>query len=494
MLLFGKTKIAQEFDKKSIKNGIPSIILMENAAFSLFEEVKKILQKNKFDKIVLFAGSGGNGGDGFALLRQLTNRGINIPNFIVKLFDESKFTEETKINFKMLPKSIKFISMEKITGKILFIDGMIGTGLSRNLSEKYLNAVKFINNYQKSQKQVLAIDVPTGLNSDNGKEMPLSIVANLTVSMGILKTGLFLNQGIENSGKIILGNISAHEKSFKTIKNFVAQNSDFSFKQSKLTDYKNKHGHLLIFAGDLTKIGATIISAKSFLASGGGLVTIAIKKEFIKFLAGQHPEIMLDSVENILKRINDFNIVVAGPGISKPNKETISFLEKFNKTIILDAGMIDFIASNNEFYEKMKDKKIIFTPHFGELKRFFKLKNKKIESEDFLETIKNFNIEKNQILFAKNASSFIKTQTSTIIIPFGAKSLAFGGSGDSLTGILASMLSRENNIVQASINAGLLHRQTGLELEKKYNADFHNILTLIKMIPIALNKLREKND
>jgi len=187
MLLFGKTKIAQEFDKKSIKNGIPSIILMENAAFSLFEEVKKILQKNKFDKIVLFAGSGGNGGDGFALLRQLTNRGINIPNFIVKLFDESKFTEETKINFKMLPKSIKFISMEKITGKILFIDGMIGTGLSRNLSEKYLNAVKFINNYQKSQKQVLAIDVPTGLNSDNGKEMPLSIVANLTVSMGILK-------------------------------------------------------------------------------------------------------------------------------------------------------------------------------------------------------------------------------------------------------------------------------------------------------------------
>ncbi len=494
MIPFGKSEVARNFDAISVKNGIPSMILMENASFSLFEETKKMLEEFSFDKIVLFAGSGGNGGDGFALLRQLKNRGFNLPMFVVKLYDEKKFTPDTALNFKMLPESVVILNLsdaENLCGNVLFVDGMIGTGLSRNLSEKYLRAVNFINHY--SSKKVLAIDVPSGLNSDNGKTMPLSVVADKTVSMGILKTGLFLNYGIEVSGEIVLGNISAHQKSFELIKDFVAQKKDFSFRQSKLSEYKNKHGHLLVFAGDLTKIGAAIICAKSFLASGGGLVTIALKKEFLPFFAGKYPEIMLESVENVKNRVDDFNVVVAGPGILNPDKKMIEFLEIFDRNIVLDAGMIDFIAKNDSFFKKMKKKNVVFTPHFGELRRFFKENG--LNTEDFLEMIENFPLGENQILFAKNSASFIRYDAEICLIPHGAKALAFGGTGDSLTGILASMICREENLFKASIDAGLLHREAGLELEKEFGADFHNMEFLIKSISVAMKNLREeKND
>ena len=167
----GKAVDAREFDKRAVERGIPSLILMENAAFSLFLEVSRVIDKFKPEKIVVFAGRGGNGGDGFALLRILKDRDCSIPMYIVPFFDVKNDFDTGVINvtptvqnWNMLPKSVEMTDLDNISGKVLFIDAMVGTGLKNDLTGRTREGVEFINEYK--DKFVVAVDIPTGLDSD----------------------------------------------------------------------------------------------------------------------------------------------------------------------------------------------------------------------------------------------------------------------------------------------------------------------------------------
>ena len=279
----GKAVDAREFDKRAVERGIPSLILMENAAFSLFLEVSRVIDKFKPEKIVVFAGRGGNGGDGFALLRILKDRDCSIPMYIVPFFDVKNDFDTGVINvtptvqnWNMLPKSVEMTDLDNISGKVLFIDAMVGTGLKNDLTGRTREGVEFINEYK--DKFVVAVDIPTGLDSDTGIIKGIAVVADLTVTMGIYKTGLFASKGPSVSGKIVPGKISAIDDD-GSYNYFVEENVVPESFDIPIDSFKNKNGHLLIIGGDLDKLGATIIAARSFMASGGGLVTAAFSKD-----------------------------------------------------------------------------------------------------------------------------------------------------------------------------------------------------------------------
>lgn len=477
----GKAVDARAFDKKAVEGGIPSLILMENAAFSLFLEVSKAIDVFKPEKIVVFAGKGGNGGDGFALLRVLKDRGYSIPMSVVPFFTihDSPFTNpDSLLNWKMIPKSVQIIEMGAVSGRALFIDAMSGTGLKSDLRGKVKEGVEFINNYKN--KFVVAVDIPTGLNSDNGKIMGEAVVADITVTMGIYKTGLFAQKGPSVCGNIILGKISGMYDEKDQYSYFVEEKLIPPTVKIAVDSYKNKNGHLLVIGGEIDKIGATIIAARSFMASGGGLVTAAFKTELHDKIAGVMPGMMLADIDSVAEKLNEFSSIVIGPGLSKwPFKQSDIF-KSYKGIVILDAGMFDIMNENKEIYDSLKNCKVVFTPHPGELKRYLKASFE----ESWIEQVERFKIEKEHVLVAKSHSTFIKNSSETVIIPHGAKALSFGGSGDALTGIIA-FETHFNGLNDGVKRAVLRHRLVGIELEKRYSATFHDIDKLVELIGLT---------
>jgi len=480
MFRAGKAIDSRIYDRNAIENGIPSLILMENAAFSLYLEVVQVIDSFKPEKIVAFAGKGGNGGDSFALLRILKDRGCNLPMQIVPLFPLTSHaspltSHDTFKNFQILPESVEIIEMDKVSGKVLIIDGMIGTGLEKNLKENFEKAVNFINNY--SDKFVVSIDVPTGLNSDSGRIMGCAVKADTTVTFGMYKTGLFAEKGPSVCGKTVLGKIGAGESNLPETSYFVASADDLESVKVPVDGYKNWYGHLLVVGGEIEKLGASIIAAESFMASGGGLVTAAFKKEIYPDVAGAMIGMMLTDVDEVENSLTKYNSIVIGPGLTEWPFKTVDVFRNYKGVIIADAGMFDLMKNHPEILDSLKNCNVVFTPHPGELSRFLDAD----KSEPWIEQIERFPLEKNHTLIAKSHAPFIKLKGITVIVPHGAKALSFGGTGDALAGILA-FETFANGMEKGSVRAVLRHRQAGIELEKKISASFHNIETLIELI------------
>lgn len=480
----GKTADSRAFDKKAMEAGIPSLILMENAAFSLFIEVKRVIGEWKPEKIVVFSGNGGNGGDGFALLRILSDRVPEMPLFLV---EAAEFKEQNKVpensawaNRMMMPEKVQIIDFKDVSGKVLFVDAMLGTGLKSEISGKIKEAVEFINSYPADDRKfVVSVDVPTGLDCDTGAILGDAVKADLTVTMGIYKTGLFAGSGSDRAGKIVLGHISATQTEKPETSYFVEEDPHVINVKVPLDSFKNRNGHLLVIGGDVEKLGASIISARSFMSCGGGLVTAAFKKEFLPSIAGRMPGLMLTDVAELKNELHRFQALVIGPGLSEIPFD-FGILRDFEGVIVVDAGMFDIMPENRKVVEILKDKKVVFTPHQGEIRRFLKAG----KEEPWISLVERFPLEKNHVLVAKSHATFVRDSEKTVIVPAGAKALAFGGSGDALTGIIARETAL-HGLFEGAVNAVIRHRAAGIELEKRFSAVTHDIEKLVEMIALT---------
>ncbi len=485
MLPVGRADDARRMDSVAITRGTPSLILMENAAFSLYLSLQDILASFKPEKIVVFAGKGGNGGDGMALLRILADRGCDLPLFLVPLFDPKTLSGDTLTNYRMLPSSVTVTKKyRQLTGRILFVDALLGTGLSSALSPEYCKAIDFINEYK--DKQVVAVDVSTGLSSDTGALLPKAIRADVTVSLGILKAGLFLDQGPAHTGDILLGPISAEPVNPPLS---LLEEDDFLPCPPAIDAHKKKNGHVLVIGGDTAKIGASFIAADAFLAAGGGLATVAVPHKALLKLAGRHPAIMLTTTEEALDQPDRWDVVICGPGLHNLPHDLEKFLYKTPARLILDAGIFDHADAS--FFKRFRQKEIVFTPHPGELAR---LAARLGLSGRWDELVERFPLGPRQVLLAKNASSWIRHKKQIVIVPYGARSLSFGGTGDALAGIVASFAARLPSLSQAAINGALLHRRAGIFLETEFSPSFHSISNLIEQVGTALGCLEARHD
>lgn len=470
----GKAQDARNFDKLAMDRGVLSLILMENAAFSLYLEVNELIKEARLRSIVVFAGKGGNGGDGLALLRILRDRGCTLPMKVVPFFNPEELTGDTLANWKILPEDIEICEIPDVSENALVVDAVIGTGLSSKLHGKILETVKYINRLENVK--VAAVDIPTGLNSDTGEIMGDAVKADLTVTFGIYKTGLFAAKGPSVCGKIVLGKISGIYDSIESYKYKVIDENSLESVDVKVDSYKNSNGHLLIIGGDVEKLGATIISAKAFLYSGGGLVTVAFDKDFHPQIAGRMPSMMLTDLKHVGSELDKYDAVVIGPGLMKWPFEIVDVFKDFKGIVIVDAGMFDIIKKDAEVLESLKNCKAVFTPHPGELKRYLDS-----DSEPWVDLVDAFPLEKEHVLVAKSHASFIRNLKEIKIVPHGAKALSFGGTGDALTGILAYETVK-TGLEKGVERAVLRHRLAGILLEKKCGPSCHDIDKLIEFI------------
>lgn len=480
------------------EKGIPSIILMENAARSAAEYLIDIFEESEifYPRVTFFCGSGNNGGDGFAMARHM------IEYCLVSVYwigSTDKMSEETKANFdsiKNLGINLIHIENEEDLETIDFetdcvVDSMIGVGGSENIRGMAYEILKLLSEYQGLK---VAVDAPTGLNTETGVAGDHCFMADITITMFAIKSGMLLNDGSKVCGEIFVAYLGAPESivmQLSKIKSIEEHDLPYILPIRDEVSSKFDYGRVMVIAGSKRFPGAAAMTANAAIKSGAGLVQLystalhpAILPEVIPYevKSTESGSISSNEKEFLLKEIEKANVVAIGPGLSD-DKDTIALVNDLvaeipdDKSIILDADATRIISK-----EKKMRKNIIITPHTGEFSRFSGIDRSEIENNS-AEIAKKWAKELNCTVLLKHIPVIITDGDNSYWNINGNSGMASGGSGDVLTGIIAGLLAQEIEPLEAAAYAAFIHARAGdiyIQEYSEHTLTASNLLDLIE--------------
>lgn len=512
------TSQLREIDEYAISRlKIPSLILMENAALEIFHFIMDAnFQFGINPSVGIICGKGNNGGDGFVVARHLSNAGFNVKVLHTHLPDQ--MSADCRINFQILQnlKSInKNISIKKINSandvqsirnSDLIIDALFGSGFSGDLKDPYDKIIRKLNDF-KSIK--IAIDIPTGLNADNGFTK-LAFKADYTVTLGELKPGLFFNFGPLYSGEVTKGNIGVSEKIFDNLIPTAYLIEPEDALQSLPVKIKNLNkysaGKVLTIAGSGSLPGAASLTARTVLKSGAGASILTFPKSVRNLIHKKLSEVVVQTYEDQLSenfietaigeleaKLNWADVVAIGPGLGRSEATQTAILKilkrKRKYLLVIDADAI--YALSNRKYKLLDLQNSILTPHHGEFSNLLGISLSDLQNNIF-NYGRNFSTSTKSILVLKGSPTIIFTPSGEIFInTVGNPGLAKFGSGDVLTGMTAGILAQHKDIEKAAIAAVYLHSLTADILKSEMTEYSYSAEDLIKSIPKAIMFLRK---
>ena len=427
----------RSLDKRAIEEfHLTEDILMENASLGLKNYITKKFKKNS--SILIVCGSGNNGADGISLARLLQNK------FEVSLYliNEPK-TEIGKLQLKRA-KSINVNFVNQIFQADIVVDCLFGTGLNKELDEDSVSLINSLNNLNSFK---IACDIPSGLNS-LGQVIQTAFKADITITMGALKTALLTDIAKDFVGKIKVANLGLPEDIFQIETNkYLLQKSDLKL---PLRDIQNSHkgtfGHVNIVSGE--KIGASIIASDASFAFGAGLVTIVSQNE---------KNIPCNIMQS--KSVSENCTAIAfGMGLGEIESLKLEEILQLNIPKVLDADIF-----YNPLIVKYLDENVVLTPHPKEFISLLKLTNianisiEELQDNRFLYVEKFCKIYPKVTLLLKGANVIISKNDKIYVNIFGSSKLSKGGSGDVLSGLIVSLLAQGYTSLEAAINASLAH-------------------------------------
>ena len=483
-ILVFNAELMGKFDRKAEQvYDVPSRILMENAGGWV---AKKVLEMEEVFTVTVVCGPGNNGGDGIVAARHLQNHDLTVN--LILLADPEKLKGDAKANLDIAKKSGINIyianSVEEweellpfIERADLVIDAIFGTGLKREVSGLYSIAIDDIN---LLARQILSVDLPSGVSSENGKILGKAIEADLTVTFEALKFGHILPPGESHCGEIEVVKIGIPSEAYEDEELPYRYTFPDGLFPSRLfrrrpDSHKGDYGHVLIIAGSVGKTGAAAMAATAALKSGAGLVTLAtpeealpmvpIPPEIMSFpLKSENGKISFEAEKQIENLLNGKTVVALGPGIGT-EEGTVEFLKELLKRIevplVIDADGLNIISSFSSFPEFKTT--TVLTPHPGEFSRLTGLTKEEI-LEDRINVARKYASNNGVFLVLKGYRTVIAAPDGTVYInATGNPGMATGGSGDVLTGMIAGFLaqSEEDEIEEALVEAVGYHGLAG---------------------------------
>jgi ADP-dependent NAD(P)H-hydrate dehydratase / NAD(P)H-hydrate epimerase len=521
------------------QDNIPSIILMENAGKNscdfLIDKVKDL----SLYSIFIICGKGNNAGDGFTLARHILIKGYAVKVFCISGIESLK--GDALINYNLLAKMNSELSeiillnddnefekyvngclnnSKKSAGKVLIIDAILGTGIKGKLDNRILNFINSINTLKKSYRskiKVISLDIPSGLMS--GEQINPLVKADCTISMGTNKAELMFDEGKENSGKVSVVPIGITDDLLSSRNTYGKKIIEFDnivkmFPLRKKTSHKYSNGKLLVIGGSRALSGALAMSCLSAVKSGAGGVVAAIPDSIFNLLSSKYFDIMKlpllsneegcitkQSLTQLTKRLEWADTVLIGPGLSTNNDSKeflLDFIFNCHKNLVIDADGLTNLSDKVEILKKRKfNNKIILTPHLGE---FSRLSNSAITDvkQNRFEFVRRFSEEYKVNIVLKSETSLsciydtndFYNLSDIILNSTGNELLATAGSGDILSGLIASILSQTNEPAAAMICGNYIHGLCAeLFYEKYKNKQSAKPSDIMNYIPKAISKL-----
>jgi NAD(P)H-hydrate epimerase len=462
-----------EADQSTIsKQQLSSNDLMERAATLVFERIHQRLNAASVP-VKIFCGIGNNGGDGLVVARLMIEQGYQVTVYVTNC--SKKRSPDFLVNYNRIKEVAKdwpiLLSCKEdfpeITAQDIVIDAIFGTGINRALEGWMASLIHYIND---SKAFKVAIDMPSGLYANTAHQPGDAIIkADHTFTFQTPKLSFFLPETGAYVGGFEVINIGLDPEYMtgvaplaELIDREAAQNR---YKPREKFTYKGDYGHVLTFAGSKGKMGAAILCAGAAINSGAGKVTAYIPKEGNHILQTSLPEVMsLQSGGDDF--ITDFNpnlkgtVLCIGPGIGT-EKDTVSAFAKAiqqqTTPAVIDADGIIILAQHPELLKSLP-KDSILTPHDGELEQLIGAWNNSYER---LEKAQEFTKKYHLILVLKGAHTQILSGSQIFINDTGNPGMSTAGSGDVLSGIVASFLAQGYDPISAAIFSVYIHGASG---------------------------------
>lgn len=462
---------------------MPGILLMDNAAQAVAEAVHEALTALEGERVVIFCGGGNNGGDGLGAARWLQSYGVSVRAFVVgaaldavqgdAALELAMFTKAGG-RVEALSTEDDWVLAELAASKAdVLVDALLGTGFHGELEGDVLRACELLN---KSEKYILAVDIPTGVNADNGAVCEQAVRADHTVTMALVKTGLLLYPGREYCGDIELADISMPVKLVEDYKSDKYRLTDEIMREllplRKANAHKGDAGRVVICAGSPGYTGAAALASDAAVKAGAGLVSLYTPLSSRDVLAIKLTEVMVHGLlermpgilgggaaSDVASSAEAADVLAIGPGLgtSESTQEAVrTILQKITTPVVIDADALTALAGHTEILAAMQAQKVL-TPHPGEMARLTGLEIAEIEA-DRINVAKKYAEQWQAIVVLKGAPTVIGCPNGTVYVnSTGNSSLATGGSGDVLTGIIAGLAAQEISLQEAAICGVYLH-------------------------------------
>ncbi len=488
--------------------GIPAQLLMENAGLASFMAISRQMSVAGRSFLVL-CGPGNNGGDGFVVARKLHAAKGHVRVLI--LGEPQRYQGAARLNYEIITRLGLEIKPQPETSDLrqalmdcdAVVDALLGTGLTREVSGSFREAIDGINT---CGKPVFSLDIPSGINGDTGQVMGAAVRAEITVTFGLPKLGNLLLPGFDHCGRLIVTRISFPPALPVPGKLLVELNRPSALPPRNPTGHKGTFGDLLCIAGAKGYYGAPAFAALSFLKAGGGYARLAAPAGMLPHLAPLASEVVFlpqpetasgslarSSLEALLELAQRVDMVVLGPGLSL-NEETVSLVRelagRLPRPLIIDGDGLTALATSPEVI-RAREAPTVLTPHLGEMARLTGRPAAAIE-QDRVAILQSSAHDLKCHIVLKGAHSLIACPNRRVCINLsGNPGMATAGAGDVLTGTIAAMYGLGLPFEEAVKKGVFMHGAAGDLAAEEKGQDGVIAGDILAALPRALHQERQ---
>lgn len=477
----------RELDQTTIKQyHLPGSVLMENAGLRVVEWIWLLLGGwTAGQRVLVFVGKGNNGGDGLVVARHLLNAGVEVKVFCLgRLADFKGEARSNLLAYQQMEGRLYWVQEERDIQRVqvamlyadLVVDALYGTGLRGAVTGLGAKLIETIN---ATRRPVVAIDIPSGLDSDNGMVCGPCIQAGSTVTFCRPKWGLLGYPGSRYTGKLVVADISIPEALVRqqtlTSHLLTYQWARQVFPRRSADAHKGAFGHVLVLGGSTGMAGAVALAARAALRSGAGLVTMGLPRSLVAQVSGTAEAMTMplpEAGEGILGQealnivqaaLPQYSALVLGPGLGR-QPATIAMvrelLPRVTVPLVIDADALNALAGQADLLAQLPAS-LVITPHPGEMARLLGVTVNTIQ-QNRLKVATEAAQRWRSVIVLKGAGTVVADPQGRVGLNLtGNPGMATGGAGDVLAGVIAALLAQGLDPWVAASLGVLVHGAAG---------------------------------
>ncbi|MCC8986519.1 MAG: NAD(P)H-hydrate dehydratase [Candidatus Contendobacter sp.] len=453
----------RELDRIAIQErGIPGYTLMSRAGAAAFNLLRERWPDAR--RIGVICGGGNNAGDGYVAARLARQAGLEAR--ILTLVDPAQLGGDAQIAWRdacVAEVPIAPFAASGLADADLLVDAMLGTGLEREVSGHWREAISAMNAHSA---EILALDIPTGLHADTGAILGAAIHAAATMTFIGLKQGLFTGQGPACCGEVRFADLGVPPDIYPAIHpacwRYAGEDLSELLPRRSRSAHKGHFGHVLVVGGDQGLAGAARMTAEAAARCGAGLISVATRAVHAGLQAAVRPELMfhgIEVVEELTPLLDRATVIAIGPGLGRSDwgRTMLNAVFASDKPLVVDADGLNLLAIEPGYRDSW-----ILTPHPGETARLLKMTPTQVEADRFA-AVEEVALRYGGVAVLKGAGSLIASRIDgqVALNTTGNPGMASGGMGDVLTGVIAALVAQGLPLFAAAKAGVYLHGLAG---------------------------------
>ncbi len=446
----------RELDRVAIEDrGLDGYGLMQRAGRAAFTAMIHRWPRSR--AVAVFCGSGNNGGDGYVIATLARRAGLSV-RLHASGAPKSEAASKAMCDYTAGGGVVEKLTSTPISGADVLVDALLGTGLEREVSGSYADAIEAIN---EVSTPVLAIDMPSGLHSDNGRVMGTAVSADATVTFIGMKLGLFTGRGPARAGEVLFDDLGVPTDIYESVAASAHRLQPVPPMLATLRRprdaHKGERGRVLVIGGDLGMLGAIQLCGEAAYRGGAGLVRLITRPEHAVAANSRCPELLVtatDSGAQLRRALVNADAVAIGPGLGQEDwgRSMLAAALEWRGPLVVDADALNLLAA-----DAVRRDNWVLTPHPGEAGRLLRLSGAAVQ-DDRVAAVRAIAERYGCTTVLKGAGSLVVGPDQGLwVCDRGNPGMAVGGMGDVLTGVVAALAGQDLSLPAAARLGVWLH-------------------------------------